>query len=146
MWSTVYFIDHQNYGHCRVQILKNDQRKAVFKSYLGLYYILCWRLSCNIGYSWRNPEAAFYWDPVSAALVRHYCTSSVMSQVTSPRALTPPLSQSSLVATWRTDAKTSDQVLVVLCTWIRINSISMRILWLLNLINFMLNFYPSMPP
>jgi len=66
---------------------------------------------CTVWQSWRNPEDAFYWDPVFAKVMRHYKTSSVTSSVTLTRALTRTVSKSNLNATWRTDAEVTEQVL-----------------------------------
>jgi len=63
---------------------------------------------CVDEHSWRNPEDAFYWDPVFASVLRRCDASSVMSLLTSPRALTPSCGDA-----WRTDAETGHQVRVL---------------------------------
>jgi len=70
------------------------------------YYYLDIYLFYVYGHSWRNLEDAFYWDPVFAAVLKRSDTSSVVSLLMSPRALTPSFSD-----TWRTDTETNQQVL-----------------------------------
>ena len=72
--------------------------------------------------SWRNPEDAFYWDPVFVVMRRHYDTSSLMLSVTSPQALTPPLSESAGDPVLPTDADLlGDQVQTLCCSlWLNI--------------------------
>ena len=80
---------------------------------LALKTVLLFCRYCDIittlaAHSWRSPEDAFYWDPVFATvLLKHgaHDTLSVMSLLTSPRALTPAYSD-----TYRTDAETGRQV------------------------------------